>query len=82
VSQDLVVARTFLDEVSAELARTVLEANGVPALVLSDTAGGALPAMAMVFPVRLLVLREDEQFARELLDTAADGLVESDEPDG
>jgi hypothetical protein len=56
----------------AQFAATVLEANGVPARVIADTAGGALPSMALVFPVRLLVRAIDADLARELLDTPAD----------
>ena len=73
---ELVLLRQFGDEMSARLAAMVLEANGVPARVIADTAGGALPSLALVLPVRLMVRREDEDLARELLDTAAD------EPDG
>lgn len=68
-SEEFVVVETFIDEVSAELARNVLEANGVHAAVLRDNAGGLLPAMAVVFPVRLVVARSDEELARELLAT-------------
>jgi hypothetical protein len=71
VTDELVVLRQFGDEMSAQLAAMVLEANGVPARVVADTAGGALPSLALVFPVRLMVRREDEELARELLDTEA-----------
>jgi hypothetical protein len=82
VSEDLVVVRTYIDEMSADLACMVLEANGVPARVLRDTAGGALPALAVVFPVRLVVRAEDEDLARELLDSLPDQApVEEDDPD-
>jgi hypothetical protein len=72
VADDIVVLREYGNEVEAQFAATVLEANGVPARVLADTAGGALPSMALVFPVRLLVRAVDADLARELLDTPAD----------
>jgi hypothetical protein len=72
VADDIVVLREYGNEMEAQFAATVLEANGVPARVVADTAGGALPSMALVFPVRLLVRALDADLARELLDTPAD----------
>jgi hypothetical protein len=72
VSDEIVVLREYGNEMEAQFAATVLEANGVPARVIADTAGGALPSMALVFPVRLLVRAIDADLARELLDTPAD----------
>lgn len=69
---DIVVLREFGNEAEANLAASVLEANGVPARVAADTAGGALPSLALVFPIRLLVRRSDESLARELLDEPAE----------
>jgi hypothetical protein len=71
MSEELVVVKRYLDELSAEIDALALEANGVPAMVSADTAGGALPSMALVFPVRLLVRAEDAPLARELLETPA-----------
>ena len=84
VAADIVVLRTFDNEVSARFAATVLEANGIPAQIAADTAGGALPSMALLFPVRLLVRAEDETIARDLLDSevaSADELGDADEPE-
>jgi hypothetical protein len=72
VSDEIIVLREYGNEMEAQFAATVLEANGVPARVVADTAGGALPSMALVFPVRLLVRALDADLARELLDTPAD----------
>jgi len=72
VADDVVVLRSFSTEVDAHLAAAVLEANGIPAQVIADTAGGAIPAIAVIFPVRLLVRASDAQLARELLDAPAD----------
>jgi hypothetical protein len=68
----VVVLRKYLTEVEACLDASVLEANGIPAEVSADTAGGALPSIALVFPVRLLVREGDAALARELLDTPAE----------
>ena len=71
-SGEVVVLRKYSTEVEARLAQSVLEANGIPAEVSADTAGGALPSIALVFPVRLLVREGDAALARELLDTTAE----------
>jgi hypothetical protein len=76
----IVVLRTYGNEVEAGLAASVLEANGIPAQVRADTAGGAYPSMALIFPVRLLVRVEDAALAREILDTPADSFIEDADP--
>lgn len=72
MADDIVVLREYGIEVEAQFAATVLEANGIPARVIADTAGGAFPSMALLFPVRLLVRASDADLARELLDTTAE----------
>lgn len=72
MTDDAVVLRKFSTEVEARLAASVLEANGIPAEVRADTAGGTLPSIALIFPVRLLVRAADADLAREILDTPAD----------
>lgn len=68
-AEDIVVLRRFGNEAEANLAASVLEANGIPARVQADTAGGAFPSLALVFPIRLFVQRGDMALALELLDT-------------
>ena len=72
MSDGIVVLRTYGDEISARLDAEVLEANGVPAQVFADTAGGAYPSMTLLNPVRLLVHAEDAALAAEILDAPAD----------
>jgi hypothetical protein len=72
VTNEIVVLRKFSTEVEARLAASVLEANGIPARVVADTAGGTLPSIALIFPVRLLVRASDADLARALLDTPAE----------
>ena len=79
MSDEIVVLREYGNEFEARLAATILEANGIPAQVLADTAAGAYPSMALVFPVRLLVRGEDAALAREILDTPADSATADDE---
>ena len=77
---DVVVLRTYGDELSAQIAAISLEANGIPAQVSADTAGGTLPGFAILFPVRLLVRAEDAVLARTLLDTEAPPPPDDGEP--
>ncbi|HEX7124097.1 MAG TPA: DUF2007 domain-containing protein [Gemmatimonadaceae bacterium] len=65
----LVVLRKYNDELTAQVAAAALEANGIPARVLADTAGGLLPNLSILFPVRLVVREEDAELAREVLDS-------------
>lgn len=70
---DVVVVRTYRDELQAELGRASLESNGVPAIVLRDNAGGMLPVLQLLFEIRLAVRIEDAELARRLLAAADEG---------
>jgi hypothetical protein len=67
---DVVSVRTYSSEVEADLAASWLAAEGVEAMVLADDAGGALPSFRVLGGVRLVVRAEDEDRAREILETA------------
>lgn len=74
MAEPIAVLRTYANEIEARFDATVLEANGIPARVMADTAGGAYPSLALVFPVRLIVRAADVALAREILDTPADSV--------
>lgn len=78
MSDDIVVLRKYANEFQAQLDAAVLEANGVPARVSADTAGGAYPSMALINPVRLLVRAEDAALAAEILDAPAEPMAEDE----
>jgi hypothetical protein len=65
--EKLVVLKIFPDEMSAQLVATELSAEGIESQVFSDDAGGAIPALQTTQGVRLMIRKEDEQKARELL---------------
>jgi len=67
-----VVVRRFTTEVEAELARAILESNGIKAIVLRDDGGGMLPAMSVMSAVRLVVAPADAEAAHDVLE-AGDG---------
>jgi putative signal transducing protein len=65
---DVVILRKYVNEFEARLLAAVLEANGIPVQVFSDTVGGAYPSMATMYPVRFAVRAEDAEHAAEILD--------------
>ena len=67
---DVVAVRTYASEVEADLAASWLAAEGVESMVLMDDVGGTLPSFRVVRGVRLVVRAEDEDRAREILETA------------
>ena len=75
------VLRTYGNEIEARMDAAALEANGIPADVSADTAGGAFPSLALIFPVRLIVLERDVAIAREILDTPAEPATDYGEPE-
>lgn len=72
------VIRQYLNEMEALVARSVLEANDVPAVVLRDDAGGMLPAMHILYPVRLAVRVQDAAEAIRILDAPFDDTAPDD----
>jgi hypothetical protein len=67
---DVVAVRTYANEVEADLAASWLAAEGVDSMVLMDDAGGTLPSFQLMGGVRLVVRAEDEDRAKEILETA------------
>ncbi len=74
----MMVIRQYLNEMEALVARSVLEANDVPAVVLRDDAGGMLPAMHILYPVRLAVRVQDAAEAIRILDAPFDDTTPDD----
>jgi len=66
----LFTVRTYPDDPSAQIARAILEANGIEGFVRSDGASGFEPWLAYGGGYRLLVRREEAEAARELLGEA------------
>jgi hypothetical protein len=68
MGEAMVVIREYVNEMEALVARSVLEAHQIPAVVLRDDAGGMLPAMRLLYPVRLAVRTVDSTQALRILD--------------
>ncbi|MDQ8162249.1 MAG: hypothetical protein P3C10_06655 [Gemmatimonadota bacterium] len=73
------VIREYLNEMEALIARSVLEAHQIPAVVLRDDAGGMLPAMHLLYPVRLAVRVGDATHALRILDAPFEGDAVTDD---
>jgi hypothetical protein len=75
----LVLLRTFPSALDAEVARMFLEAQGIPALVQGDDAGGMQPSLGWSHGVRLHVRWSDAIAAGAVLD--ADRSLDDDDDD-
>jgi hypothetical protein len=63
------VIRTFANEVEAHVAQAVLDANGIDSILIRDDAGGMMPWLQWLHPIRMVVREEDSIEAVELLDS-------------
>jgi hypothetical protein len=66
------VAKTFANEFEAERAKGILEENGVESFVQRDDAGGMEPPLQLTEGVKLIVLEDDLQKAKEILEAYND----------
>lgn len=69
---DAVVLETFPTRIEAEMAAGLLESEGIEAMVMADDAGGTYPMLQFVRGVRLMVFKEDEARAQEILAAMAE----------
>ena len=72
MGESMMIIREYASEMEAIMAQNVLEANNIPCLMIRDDAGGMLPVLHVLYPVRLAVSPGDADLARELLDTDVD----------
>lgn len=78
MGESMAIIREYANEMEATVAQSVLEANNIPSVVLRDNAGGMLPVMHYVYPVRLAVRAGDAELALELLDSTVDDPIGDD----
>ena len=64
---NLVVVQTFTSRPEADLAKSALDAANIQAMVLGDDAGGLQPGTWESRGVAVVVNREDESAARDIL---------------
>ena len=68
MAEEVVVLKTFNNEIDAEMAQQVLHEAGVTAFVFKDDAGGMEPHLQRTSGVRLLVNRVDAESADQILE--------------
>jgi len=61
------VIRTFANEVEAYVAQAVLDANGIDSELVRDDAGGMMPWLQWLHPIRLIVLESESAAATDIL---------------
>lgn len=66
------VIRTFPNEVEAYVAQAVLDANGIDSELVRDDAGGMMPWLQWLHPIRLIVLESESAAATEILNNPPD----------
>ena len=69
MSDEVVVLKTFNNEIEAGMAQQVLQEAGMIAFVSKDDAGGMEPQLQRTNGVRLIVSRTDARRADRLLKT-------------
>lgn len=62
-----VVLNKYADEISAEIAKQVLNENGISSIISKDDAGGMTPNLQFVMRIRLLVFSKDLKRAKQIL---------------
>lgn len=68
MTSDVILLKRFPSELDAQMAKGVLECEGIQAIVLRDDAGGMEPQFQLTMGVRLMVHSEDFERARAILD--------------
>ena len=67
MSSGIVIVGKYRYDYEAEIARASLEAEGIEAEVLSDSAGAMLPSTRQLNPIRLAVHSDNAELARQIL---------------
>lgn len=68
VEDELVSVASYGDRLNAELARGLLEIEGIASMISADDAGGMRPPLQLTQGVRLFVRAREVERAREVLD--------------
>jgi hypothetical protein len=71
MDDSLVVVGTFGDRIQAEMARSALEAAGIPSMVRGDDCAGLRPHMSLGIGIELIVREVDRGQALEILGVRA-----------
>ena len=64
---EIIVFRYYRNELDAVMAKSVLDSEGIPAIIIKDDAGGMVPGMQFISGVRLMIRASDWERAVEIL---------------
>jgi len=67
VSEEIVLLKEYSSELDAIFARTLLDSEGIEAMIFKDDAGGMEPQFQLTRGVCLMVRKEDLERATELI---------------
>ena len=67
MSDEISVIKVYDDEMEASMAQQVLENAGIKVTLLKDDGGGLMPSLQMTEGVTLVVNKDDEARATELV---------------
>lgn len=67
MEEEVVVLKTFNNEIEAEMARQMLKDAGVKSFVSKDDGGGMEPQLQQTMGVRLIVNSADAESAQQIL---------------
>lgn len=67
MKNEFVVLKTYFNDTDAQLASSLLKSSGIEVFIRRDNFGGMGPHLAFARGIRLLVQKEDEENARQLL---------------
>lgn len=67
MKNDLIILETYFNETDAELAFSFIKSSGIEVFIKRDDYGGLGPHLAFSRGIKLLVRKEDEEEARQLL---------------
>lgn len=68
-NESTVVIKTFMNEFEAEIAKGVLEEEGIESFISKDDEGSMNPALVLTQGVKLHVFEKDEEKANEILNS-------------
>ena len=68
---DLITIRTFSSEFEANIAKSALEAFGIPCMLSHDDCGGQRPHLTLTGGIQLVVRSADAERAEEVLTSQA-----------
>ncbi len=66
-SEDSIIIYKTYDSIEADMVKAQLESEGIPSFLKSDNAGGMLPQLTAINGIEIIVRKEDEQRALQVI---------------